>query len=292
MIRAAYWPAIETQLLRYRFDAHESQSGVALPFDSKQVRVILDNFLSAGSLDARAKQIAARAYSQCDWIEKRKIPTPEIESLSKEAIKGGSKIADIDLVVFLNNSGKTKECFANMKKAADVGVTPCMLDLARHYFREADALGDGNPKRDELFKMSYQYYLKAANKNVPEAFWGMGYLREHGLGAERNIIVAYNAYAMGAKLGDPDSMVEIGVGYLQGKFKMERNTGQAVAWFNSAMVKYEKRGEKKNIEYVRRLISDSEKNLQLDLKLKQLRENLIIERDVNNAMRRRFGPRG
>lgn len=297
--KAGYWPALVVKVNAL------GEKG----YGHREVFPVLERLTTAKGIDAQAKTLASR----CLWIRDRdknpKKVSPQIKILATEAAHAGSTEAIIHLTLYYDKIGDEKRAIQYLKQAAGAGVKECLYDLAHYYFKQAVAMKDDSQreKRDENYRLAYEYFKEAANKNNIEAFWWMGHLKEKGLGVDRDLVVAWNAYSMGAKLGDPEAMVEVGYWYADGKsaagvnhfaytdrnrssvkWLINRDLDQASLFFNRAIKAFQLRGNKDRIANVEEIIALTKRDMEIESTYARMRRQMIIDRDVNEAMRQRF----
>ncbi len=177
---------------------------------------------------------------------------------------------------------------------ADAGLAEFHIELAFHYMNAADDLVDEDSmrEREDLYSKSYKYFSLSADGNNPLGLWGVGYLNEHGLGVAQSATVAHRSYSTGAHLGDPSCMVEMGLVHLHGKFGNSKNRESALSCLRDGLQKYRENYPLVERSWLESVIKNTEEGIELD---RQYQRQLIqdgIDRDVNEAMRRRFGVRG
>lgn len=107
-------------------------------------------------------------------------------------------------VLYFKGNGVTAsrpDAIKYWEQAADNGYMPAMKLLGSYY----ELL---EPNKDG-YKKALNWYLKATKFNDADAIYQVGLLCDNGLGTERNVEIAKNAYNLAAQLGDERAKIAL-----------------------------------------------------------------------------------
>ena len=177
--------------------------------------------------------------------------------LLQNAAEKGEAGAMLFLAKLSFDAGKEKESFEWCKKAADLGNTKAMVELARYYLfgigvkvdkaegmkllhkaAEKDETGAMLLLADVSFKSgkekeSFEWYKKAADLGDPNAIFGVGRCYIAGSGVKKDEQAGMKLLLKSAELGCVEAQYFVGIAYLEGVILKENKT-EAEKFFKKA----------------------------------------------------------
>lgn len=141
-----------------------------------------------------------------------------------QAVVRGNKYALTNLSVLIDDP---KEVLYLVTEAvAWLGLAKAQFDMGVWY-------SEGSHRLEKDAKKAIEWFIKAANQNLVEAQYNIGYMYENGVGVAKNEKLAYEWYVKAALLGDEIAQKNLGVMYAKGK-GVEKDVKLACEWLTKA----------------------------------------------------------